>query len=293
MGCTCTEGWTGDHCEVNIDECEQKTFTCVKNSVCKDTDGSYECECEAGYEKKDGECTEIDECATKPCKHGSACTDGFLKFTCDCVRGWHGITCEEVDDDLQSASKKTETSGTSTAIGLVGGIVAAIVIIVIAVIVACVVLARKKTTTTVAPFAPVPEHYKTVEAPEKYKPSFTEKEEETHEEEEVVASEPVTEPQPEGARPQSLSQHASSAGGEPLKLGQRVVAHGYQAGVIMYIGELKNMPSMRGMVYLGIKLDVAEGSGDGSVNGVRYFDCDPFCSVFVTPHAVTPEQPTS
>jgi len=57
----------------------------------------------------------------------------------------------------------------------------------------------------------------------------------------------------------------------------------------MYIGELKNMPSMKGMTYMGIKLDRPEGSGDGTVNGVHYFDCDPFCSVFITPHAVKPE----
>ena len=46
------------------------------------------------------------------------------------------------------------------------------------------------------------------------------------------------------------------------------------------------MPSMKGVTYIGIKLDKAEGSSDGTVNGVRYFDCDPFCSVFVTPDSV-------
>lgn len=99
----------------------------------------------------------------------------------------------------------------------------------------------------------------------------------------VVQAAPVVESVK--AAPESRSEHVGKDG-DTLKLGQRVVAHGYQSGVVMYIGELESMPSMKGMTYIGIKLDKPEGSGDGKVNGVRYFECDPFCSVFVTPHAV-------
>jgi len=103
-------------------------------------------------------------------------------------------------------------------------------------------------------------------------------------------AEVVTEAKVIDSPPKSRTEHVGEGNDASLKLGQRVNAHGYQSGVIMYIGELNSMPSMKGVTYIGIKLDKAEGSGDGSVNGVRYFECDPFCSVFVTPHAVQPAE---
>ena len=35
---------------LNIDECLARTHTCVANSFCIDTEGSFECECEPGFE---------------------------------------------------------------------------------------------------------------------------------------------------------------------------------------------------------------------------------------------------
>jgi hypothetical protein len=286
--CTCAPGWRGESCAENINECAEKTFKCVENSKCKDTAGSYDCECDAGYEKKDGECTEIDECATKPCKHGSACLDEFLGFTCTCVRGWRGETCEEVDDNLQSASKKTESSGTGTAVGLVAGVAAAIVVIIIVVVAAFIILRHKQANITVVPSTIVPKKVKSG-APKSMEPVFAEPKIEPAKPEsdieEVSFIGVVTDEEVEDEIA-SLQEYTGTAGNETLTLGQRVVAHGYQTGVIKYIGELKSMPSMNGVTYIGIKLDKPEGSGDGTVNGVRYFDCERFCSVFVTPHTV-------
>jgi len=280
--CTCTKGWTGKHCEVNINECAEKTFTCVENSICKDTPGSYDCECNAGYEKKDGKCTEIDECATKPCKHGSDCVDEFRGFKCTCVRGWRGETCEEVDDNLQSASKKTDSSGTAMSVGVVAGVAAAIVVIIIVVVAAFIILRRKQATPTVTPRAIVPDKVKS-DAPKPMQPVFMEPAKPESDIQEVSVGVVTGE---EVGDIVSLQEYIDAAGNDTLKLGQRVVAHGYQSGVIKYIGELKSMPAMNGVTYIGIKLDKPEGSGNGTVNGVRYFDCEPFCSVFVTPHTV-------
>merc|ERR1712227_840315 len=105
---------------------------------------------------------------------------------------------------------------------------------------------------------------------------------------EVVTEAKVVDSPTKEAHPKSRTEHVGEGNDASLKLGQRVIAHDYQTGVIMYIGELHSMPSMKGVTYIGIKLDKPEGSGDGTVNGVRYFECDPFCSVFVTPHAVQP-----
>ena len=42
---------------VDIDECEEATFTCQDNAHCMNTESSYECECDEGYEEDDtGEC---------------------------------------------------------------------------------------------------------------------------------------------------------------------------------------------------------------------------------------------
>jgi len=191
------------------------------------------------------------------------------------------------DDQEESASSKKATE-TGTTIGVASGIAIFIVILIVGVVVAIILLRRKTPAVT-------PHVLHNTEVPDKIKPAYVQSDniEPTQADAEVVVqaeviTEPEPEPEPERAQaPQSLSQHVGDDG-KAFKLGQRVMAHGYQSGVIMYIGELSSMPAMKGMTYIGIKLDKAEGSGDGTVNGVRYFECDPFCSVFVTPHAVKP-----
>ena len=43
--CTCPVGWTGSHCEVNINECASNP--CM-NGVCVDREGGYQCFCVPG-----------------------------------------------------------------------------------------------------------------------------------------------------------------------------------------------------------------------------------------------------
>ena len=38
--------------------------------------------------------TDPDNCAVNPCKNGANCTDGVNDFTCQCVEGYEGKTCE-------------------------------------------------------------------------------------------------------------------------------------------------------------------------------------------------------
>ena len=48
--CLCQIGWTGDFCQVNIDECQQGNNCSKQNSVCEDhPDGFYTCQCHAGF----------------------------------------------------------------------------------------------------------------------------------------------------------------------------------------------------------------------------------------------------
>ena len=41
--CACAGGWTGDQCELNVDECLEES--CFNNGTCVDTDGSFQCFC--------------------------------------------------------------------------------------------------------------------------------------------------------------------------------------------------------------------------------------------------------
>ena len=37
---------------------------------------------------------DIDECSTLPCMNGGTCTDGVNAYSCACVAGYSGDTCE-------------------------------------------------------------------------------------------------------------------------------------------------------------------------------------------------------
>ena len=59
-------------------------------------------------------------------------------------------------------------------------------------------------------------------------------------------------------------------------IGQRVYVNGIKSGVIQFIGETKFAPGD----WAGIVLDDLSGKNDGSVGGVRYFQCQPKKGVF-------------
>jgi hypothetical protein len=38
--------------------------------------------------------SDTNECASNPCKNGGNCTDGIDSYTCSCVKGFTGTTCD-------------------------------------------------------------------------------------------------------------------------------------------------------------------------------------------------------
>uniref|UniRef100_A0A914WFQ8 Uncharacterized protein n=1 Tax=Plectus sambesii TaxID=2011161 RepID=A0A914WFQ8_9BILA len=70
---------------------------------------SHVCICVPGYTSKDCS-TDIDECASTPCKHKGTCTDELNSFSCNCTKGFFGETCE--DDIDECASMPCMNNGT-------------------------------------------------------------------------------------------------------------------------------------------------------------------------------------
>lgn len=88
--CLCVDGITGEHCEININECDSNP--CSKFGSCVDLVGGYLCECEPGFTGTHCE-TNIDECELyKPCLHGT-CIDGRDNYDCDCDPTYGGKNC--------------------------------------------------------------------------------------------------------------------------------------------------------------------------------------------------------
>lgn len=55
--------------------------------------GGFSCNCRLGFEGERCE-TDVDECASQPCKNGAFCKDYVNSFVCECPPGFNGILCE-------------------------------------------------------------------------------------------------------------------------------------------------------------------------------------------------------
>ncbi|NWT39850.1 CRUM1 protein, partial [Chroicocephalus maculipennis] len=87
--CICPKGWTGTHCEVNIDECFSNP--CIHGN-CTDGISSYECSCEPGYTGVNCE-EDIDNCRGHQCANGATCVDGIDGYSCLCAGNFTGKFC--------------------------------------------------------------------------------------------------------------------------------------------------------------------------------------------------------
>lgn len=88
--CNCQTGFTGTHCEVNIDDCVG--VRCQSGQVCVDLVNHYECRCPVGYTGDN--CTlDADPCSKEPCLNGGICemmTDHTHGFVCLCPKNFTG-----------------------------------------------------------------------------------------------------------------------------------------------------------------------------------------------------------
>jgi len=65
---------------------------CENNGTCTDGENSFTCDCVDGFTGDTCE-TDIDECLSFPCLNGGTCSDGINSFTCNCTADFTGPTC--------------------------------------------------------------------------------------------------------------------------------------------------------------------------------------------------------
>ncbi|OQV16289.1 Protein eyes shut-like protein [Hypsibius exemplaris] len=140
--CACTSGFTGTKCDVDIDECRRTPSICLGFGQCRNTFGSYQCDCLAPYTGdhceyqlcpsqtmnscQNGRCLvdnttssgircncsfgftgefcdiNVDDCEGVHCSGRGLCVDEIAQYRCLCLPGWTGTNCESRIDECSN-----------------------------------------------------------------------------------------------------------------------------------------------------------------------------------------------
>lgn len=123
FSCTCRSGFTGDHCQYEVNECDSQP--CLNGGACHDGVKTFRCSCSKGYTGNRCQVRTLQSyCRTdhlafflrypfvkdvltvaaqmpvdwcrrsNPCQNGGRCRPKDGSFTCDCVGSWSGRYCD-------------------------------------------------------------------------------------------------------------------------------------------------------------------------------------------------------
>uniref|UniRef100_A0A8C5KWU8 Protein crumbs homolog 1 n=1 Tax=Jaculus jaculus TaxID=51337 RepID=A0A8C5KWU8_JACJA len=87
--CSCPLGWSGGHCELDMDECFSNP--CIHGN-CSDGVASYTCRCEPGYTGVNCE-VDLDNCQGHQCANGATCISEIDGYSCLCFGNFTGKFC--------------------------------------------------------------------------------------------------------------------------------------------------------------------------------------------------------
>lgn len=130
--CNCRAGFTGQRCEINVNECAGNP--CLNGGTCQDRINDYTCACPPGYTGRNCERI-LDECSHRPCLNGGHCTGGGLgpgspPATCTCAAGFTGPHCEFFASVTSPVAKGEIQDGFQwAAVSLAVGLVALLVLL--------------------------------------------------------------------------------------------------------------------------------------------------------------------
>ncbi|XP_052809615.1 protein draper-like [Mya arenaria] len=88
--CYCLNGWAGHNCTLDVDECSSESmYTCPEHSLCFNTNGSYGCTCNNGFQKLgNGTCKRCDNYHFGyGCLQTCACFENETQFSCGNLDG--------------------------------------------------------------------------------------------------------------------------------------------------------------------------------------------------------------
>ncbi|KAH9524467.1 hypothetical protein Btru_054657 [Bulinus truncatus] len=104
--CSCMDGWTGQTCDIDIDECSNGSHSCnySAHEICVNIPGGFFCTCDEGFglnlvsgEKVCKECP--NKTYGRNCSSSCSCHPDYTRYcdkingTCYCKDGWEGPHC--------------------------------------------------------------------------------------------------------------------------------------------------------------------------------------------------------
>lgn len=107
--CSCDFGFSekdGEQGCTDDDECAMGIHNCAINTVCKNTPGSFLCECAPGFIPDGDSCIDVDECEslTDDCNVNAQCVNTDGSFQCQCLSGFtgDGRDCQDFDECMHN-----------------------------------------------------------------------------------------------------------------------------------------------------------------------------------------------